>query len=116
MKFEESVQANWQEAYCFIMAMPGPIQPKHPRREFKNYSGNFLNIRLTARTWPLVTSSVWSANNHLGGRSAADDEEVATEVRKWLRQQSKSFYPVGFDALVKGWDKCINVGVGYIEK
>jgi hypothetical protein len=24
--------------------------------EFKNYSGNFLNIRLTARTWPLVNS------------------------------------------------------------
>jgi hypothetical protein len=32
------------------------IQPEQPRREFKNYSGNFLNIRLIARTWPLVTS------------------------------------------------------------
>jgi hypothetical protein len=38
------------------MEMPDPIQPKKPRREFKNFSGNFLNIRLTARTWPLVTS------------------------------------------------------------
>jgi hypothetical protein len=43
-------------AICCIMTVPDPIQPKQPRREFKNYSGNFLNIRLTARTWPLVTS------------------------------------------------------------
>jgi hypothetical protein len=34
----------------------------------------------------------------------ADDEEVETEVRKWLRQQS-----AGFDALVKRWDKCVSV-------
>jgi hypothetical protein len=26
------------------------------------------------------------------------------------------FYAVGFDALVKRWDKCINVGAGYVEK
>jgi hypothetical protein len=26
--------------------------------------------------------------------------EVETEVRKWLRQQSKDFYAAGFDALV----------------
>jgi hypothetical protein len=43
----------------------------------------------------------------------ADDE---TEVRKWLRQQSKGFYAAGFDALVKRWDKCINLGGGYVEK
>jgi hypothetical protein len=35
---------------------------------------------------------------------------------KWLRQQSKDFYAVGFDALVKRWDKCICVGGGYVEK
>jgi hypothetical protein len=29
--------------------------------------------------------------------------------RKWLRQ-TKDFYAAGFDALVKRWDKCINVG------
>jgi hypothetical protein len=28
-------------------------------------------------------------------------EEVETEVRRWLRQQSKDLYAVGFDALVK---------------
>jgi hypothetical protein len=29
---------------------------------------------------------------HLGGKRIADDEEVETEVRKWLRQQSEDFY------------------------
>jgi hypothetical protein len=38
------------------------------------------------------------------------------EVRKWLRQQSKDFYALGFSAWVKRWDKCINVGGGYVEK
>jgi hypothetical protein len=59
MQFAENVHAlhaNLQEGYCFIMTMPDPIQPEQSRREFKNYSGNFLNIRLTARTWPLVIS------------------------------------------------------------
>jgi hypothetical protein len=54
--------------------------------------------------------------NHLGGRRLADDEEVETEVRKWRRQQSKHFYAAGLGALVKRWDKCINVGGGYVEK
>jgi hypothetical protein len=42
----------------------------------------------------------------LGGKRFAD-EEIETEVRKWLRQQSQDFYAAGFDALVKRWDKCI---------
>jgi hypothetical protein len=45
----------------------------------------------------------------------ADDEEIETDVRKWVRQQSKDFYAAGFDALVKRWDKCISVGGGYVE-
>jgi hypothetical protein len=50
-----------------------------------------------------------------GCKRFADDEEVETEVRKWLRQQSKDFYATGFDALVKRWGNCINVGGGYVE-
>jgi hypothetical protein len=38
------------------------------------------------------------------------------EVRKWLRQQSKDFYVAGFDALVKRWDKRINVRRGHARK
>jgi hypothetical protein len=41
---------------------------------------------------------------------------IPCEVRKWLRQQSKEFYAVGFDALLKRRDKCINVGGGYVGK
>jgi hypothetical protein len=52
----------------------------------------------------------------LGGKRLADDIEAEIEVRKWLRQQSKDFYTAGFDALVKRWDKYINVDGGYIEK
>jgi hypothetical protein len=52
----------------------------------------------------------------LDGKRFADDEEVETEVRKWLRQRSKDFYAAGFNALVKRWDKCIDVGGGYVEK
>jgi hypothetical protein len=47
---------------------------------------------------------------------SSDDEEFEKEVRKWLREQSKDFCAAGFDALVKRWDKCINVGGGYVEK
>jgi hypothetical protein len=52
MQFAENNQANLQEYYFFIMTMPDPILPEQPRREFKNYSGKFLNIRLTARLGP----------------------------------------------------------------
>jgi hypothetical protein len=38
------------------------------------------------------------------------------QVRKWQRQQSKHFYAAGIDALVKRWDKYINVVGGYVEK
>jgi hypothetical protein len=50
------------------------------------------------------------------GKRFADDEKVETEVRKWLRQQSKDFYAAGFDALVKRWDMCMDVGGGYVGK
>jgi hypothetical protein len=39
-----------------------------------------------------------------------------TDVRKWLREQTKDFYAAGFDAMVKRWDKCMNVDRGYVEK
>jgi hypothetical protein len=60
--------------------------------------------------------SVALSGSRLGGKRFADDEEVGTEVQEWPRQQSKYFYAVGFDALVKRWDKCVNVGGGYVEK
>jgi hypothetical protein len=57
--------------------------------------------------------TTWSRNV---ANAFTDDEEVETEVRNWLRQQSKDFYGTGFDALVKRRNKCINFGGGYVEK
>jgi hypothetical protein len=59
---------------------------------------------------------VAQSGSQLGGKMIADDEDVQTEMRKWLKQQSKDFYAAGFDALVKRWDKSINVGGAYVEK
>jgi hypothetical protein len=55
----------------------------------------------------------WDEKLSHGFSKVAYDE---TEVRKWLKQQPKDFYASGFDALVKRWDKCINVGGEYVEK
>jgi hypothetical protein len=52
----------------------------------------------------------------LGLKCFADDEEVEPEVRKLVIKQSKDFYAAGFDAPVKRWDKCINVGGEYGNK
>jgi hypothetical protein len=82
------------------------VKPKQHRRELRNYSGNFFNFHL-----------VGPKKKKLDVKCFSDDEEVKIEVRKWLGQQSKDFYVADFDiAMVKQWDKCINVGGGYIEK
>jgi hypothetical protein len=43
---------------------------------------------------------VQAAKRHPDGKCFTDDE-VETGVQKWLKQQSKDFYVVGFNALVK---------------
>jgi hypothetical protein len=40
----------------------------------------------------------------------------STSCEKWPKTTFKNFYAAGFEALVKRWDKFINVGGGYIEK
>jgi hypothetical protein len=44
------------------------------------------------------------------------DDDIETEVRKWLRQLSRDFYAAGFDGMVQRWDQSKNIGGGYIEK
>jgi hypothetical protein len=46
----------------------------------------------------------------------ADDEEVETEVQKWLRKIFKEFPCCGFRRTGKAMDKCIDVSGGYVEK
>jgi hypothetical protein len=55
----------------------------------------------------------WSRNSLKDVRKS---QMMPNQVQKWLRQQSKDFYAASFDALVKRWDKCINVGGEYVEK
>jgi hypothetical protein len=52
----------------------------------------------------------WVEKNSLN--DVQKSQMMPDQVRKWLRQQSKDFYAAGFDALVKRWDTCINVGGG----
>jgi hypothetical protein len=48
------------------------------------------------------------------GRSkVADDALPGAEVAETT---VKNFYAVDFDALLKRWDKCINVDGGYVKK
>jgi hypothetical protein len=70
--------------------------------------------RFNAKDINIEIFPVYVKRFHLGGKRFADDEEVEREVRKWLRQQSKGFYAASFSALVKRWDKCSNVGGGYV--
>jgi hypothetical protein len=55
--FYSEVSLKLQDAvHGKVQTIPASIQPEQPRREFNNYSGNFLDILLTARTWALMTS------------------------------------------------------------
>jgi hypothetical protein len=69
---------------------------------FSIYGGKCLSLK-AAQNWVEKFSQ---------GRSKFADDEM--KVGKWLRQQSKDFYAAGFDALIKRWDKCINVDGGYV--
>jgi hypothetical protein len=55
-----------------------------------------------------------------GSRNSLKDvrksQMMPDQVGKWLRRQPEYFYAAGLDVLVKRWDKCINVGGGYVEK
>jgi hypothetical protein len=62
---------------------------------------------------PREAVHIWDEKFSHGRLKVADDE---METWKWLRQQSKDFYAACFDAVVKLWDTCINVGGGYVKK
>jgi hypothetical protein len=55
-----------------------------------------------------------------GSRNSLTDvrkwQIMFAQAWKWLRQHRKGFHAAGFDALLKRWDTCINVVVGYVEK
>jgi hypothetical protein len=54
--------------------------------------------------------------HHLSAEHFPDDEAVEREVTTWFQQQPKEFYAVGFQGLVKRWDKCLNVQGDYVDE
>jgi hypothetical protein len=66
--------------------------------------------RIMGATLPTQIKACFNETEPSYWQTFSDDEEVETEVWKWFRQQSKDFYAVSFEALVKQWDKCMNVG------
>jgi histone-lysine N-methyltransferase SETMAR len=116
MQFTENVQDNWQEGYCFIMtARPHTARALQERIQELQWE-LFEHLPYSPDLAPSVFHLFGLLQNHLGGKCFTDNEEVEMEVLKWLRQQSKYLHAAGFDALVKRWDQCINVGGGYVEK
>jgi hypothetical protein len=116
MQFAGNVLANWEREVLLhhdnarphtARATQGRIQELHSKLlEHPTYSPDLV---------PNQFHMFRPLKNYLGVKRFADGE-VETEVQKWLRQQSKSIYPAGFDALVKRWVKCSNVSGGYVEK
>jgi hypothetical protein len=92
------------EYCCAVSSVGKRLNAKDVHKEmFPVYDEKCLS-RTAAHKW---------VEKFIQGRSkVADDARTGAE---WLRQQSKDFYAAGFDAIVKRWDKCINVGVGYVE-
>ena len=78
-----------------------------------NSAGRYCHIPLTARTSLWVTSTCFdSLKEFLGGQHFSTDGEVKQAVLAWFSRTDTSFCAEAFQALVKRWDKCINVAGG----
>ncbi|GBN32537.1 hypothetical protein AVEN_113281-1 [Araneus ventricosus] len=114
---------------------------KEGGREFNcsEISNNVLHSRLHKILWVAVSSTVGlrvERRHHLQSVCLQDvvlmdqtneshlvlslvckvHDDIQHEVLLWMGQQPKEFYAVGIGALMKRWDKCINIGGDYVEK
>jgi hypothetical protein len=89
---------------CRLLRAQGLNTKDIQKEVFPVYGGKCLS-RKAVHNW-VEKFSQWPSK-------VSDDE---TDVRKWLRQESKDVYAAGFGTLVKRWDKCSNVCGGYVEK
>jgi hypothetical protein len=98
-------ECTTEEQHCIVLFCGEKylMQRIFSKKCFLFMMGSFCRVKL------LKTGSI---NSLRDVSKVADDE---TEVGKWLRQRSKDFYAAGFDAMVKRWGKCINVGGGHVE-
>jgi 5-bromo-4-chloroindolyl phosphate hydrolysis protein len=63
--------------------------------------------------------TIWCPNglkHHLLGERFPDNDAVQRAVYVLFRQQPQEFYVAGFQALVKRWDKCLDLFEDYVEK
>jgi len=52
----------------------------------------------------------------LSGTQFGDNDKVQSVVREWLRTRPKEFFSRRIFALVKRWDKCIELEGDYVER
>jgi histone-lysine N-methyltransferase SETMAR len=121
-KYGENVNS---ESYCEVLfKLWDAIHRKCPSQlargvllqygNARNHTAQTTQKRIQELQWELLEHPPYSLDlvpseyhpfgplsTTFGGKRFADDEEVETEVWKWLRQQSKDLYTAGFDALVK---------------
>ncbi|GBM62306.1 hypothetical protein AVEN_239436-1 [Araneus ventricosus] len=83
----------------------------------ENHLGLCLDCKVDAVALTNQTFHLFGPlKHHLGGKHFADDDDAKHEVLLWMRQQLKELYAAGIGALIKHWDKCINIGGDYVEK
>jgi hypothetical protein len=52
----------------------------------------------------------------IGGKKFEDDEEVISEVKRWLRKRPAKWYREGIHAVTSRWHKAIDSEGDYVEK
>jgi hypothetical protein len=85
MVLEECTNEEQNSVVCVFCGQKNSMQRAFTKKYFLFTVGGFVTY----------------SGSQLDGKRLSDDEEVETVVRKWLRQQSKDFFAVSFDAMIK---------------
>jgi hypothetical protein len=93
-KVLEECNAEEQPSFVRFLWTKEPNAKDVHKEMFPLYGVKCLS-RKAAHSW---------AEKH--GKLFADDEEVETELRNWLRQQSEDFYAARFDPLIGQLYQC----------
>jgi hypothetical protein len=99
MTVHEGVLPKINFLLCVFYGQKDLTQGIH-KEMFPVYGGKCLSLK---------TVHSWAANVSLMTKRLQRGAEVAETT-------VKDCYAAGFNALLKRWNKCINVGGGYVEK
>jgi hypothetical protein len=69
----------------------------------------FINIFFLFKAGSVLRVKVFKTGSTNYLKDVRKLQMMLDQVRKWLRHQPRDFYAAGFEALIKRWDKCINV-------